>query len=135
MVRLMLTLTPIVCVAAAMAISTLLDTYLAPISTTGGSSGSSQPAPSTSAPLNTMLKKSEKRREFFGISTQDVRWAVIIPMCYLLVQFVLHSTWLTSNAYSSPSIVLASKNPGGSQHMYFLHRRVNTRLMTRRQRR
>jgi len=35
---------------------------------------------------------------------------------YLLL-FVLHCTWVTSNAYSSPSVVLASKLPDGSQHI------------------
>jgi dolichyl-diphosphooligosaccharide--protein glycosyltransferase len=102
-----------------MAISTLLDTYLVPSTTAGGSSsGSSQSVPPTSAPLSSMLKKFEKSRksEFFGILNVDIKWAVVVPMCYLLVQFVLHSTWVTSNAYSSPSIVLASKNPDGSQH-------------------
>lgn len=112
MVRLMLTLTPIVCVAAAMAISTLLDTYLAPLAEEGGAS---KPPPSTSAPLNTMLKK--KKSEYFGITKIDIKWGIIVPMCYLLIQFVLHSTWVTSSAYSSPSIVLASKNPDGSQHI------------------
>jgi dolichyl-diphosphooligosaccharide--protein glycosyltransferase len=33
---------------------------------------------------------------------------------YLLL-FVAHCTWVTSNAYSSPSVVLASKLPDGSQ--------------------
>ena len=36
--------------------------------------------------------------------------------CYLLL-FVLHCTWVTSNAYSSPSVVLASRLPDGSQHI------------------
>jgi dolichyl-diphosphooligosaccharide--protein glycosyltransferase len=35
---------------------------------------------------------------------------------YLLI-FVLHCTWVTSNAYSSPSVVLASRLPDGSQHI------------------
>jgi len=31
--------------------------------------------------------------------------------------YVLHCTWVTSNAYSSPSIVLASRNRDGSQRI------------------
>jgi len=31
--------------------------------------------------------------------------------------FVTHCTWVTSNAYSSPSVVLASRMPDGSQHI------------------
>jgi dolichyl-diphosphooligosaccharide--protein glycosyltransferase len=29
----------------------------------------------------------------------------------------MHCTWVTSNAYSSPSVVLASQNQDGSQHI------------------
>ncbi|KAK8089096.1 hypothetical protein PG997_004057 [Apiospora hydei] len=39
-----------------------------------------------------------------------------IMTIYLLL-FVLHCTWVTSNAYSSPSVVLASRMPDGSQHI------------------
>jgi len=34
-----------------------------------------------------------------------------------LVIFVMHCTWVTSNAYSSPSVVLASRAADGSQHI------------------
>jgi hypothetical protein len=103
MVRLMLTLTPIVCVAAAMAISTLLDTYLAPLATgSGGSNGGvSQPVASTSAPLSTMIKKSEKRREFFGITNLDVKVYFLFltrSSGQLLFRFAIYS----SNSFFTP---------------------------------
>jgi len=41
---------------------------------------------------------------------------VMASTVYLLI-FVAHCTWVTSNAYSSPSVVLASKLPDGSQHI------------------
>ena len=31
--------------------------------------------------------------------------------------FSTHCTWVTSNAYSSPSVVLASQNPDGSRNL------------------
>ena len=31
----------------------------------------------------------------------------------MLMMFAVHCTWVTSNAYSSPSIVLASYRPDG----------------------
>ncbi|KAL3898556.1 MAG: hypothetical protein SGCHY_002657, partial [Lobulomycetales sp.] len=108
MVRLILTLTPIVCVASAMAISTLLDIYVAP--TTPISATPTGTTPTTSGTKS-------KRRESGGIFNMDTKWTVLIPMTYLLIQFSLHSTWVTSSAYSSPSIVLASRNPDGSQHI------------------
>ena len=35
----------------------------------------------------------------------------------MLFFFVMHCTYVTSTAYSSPSVVLASTNPDGSQHI------------------
>jgi dolichyl-diphosphooligosaccharide--protein glycosyltransferase len=40
---------------------------------------------------------------------------VILNTLFLLLFFVIHCTWVTSTAYSSPSVVLASQNPDGSQ--------------------
>jgi len=167
MVRLMLTLTPVVCVASAVALSTLLDTYIDPIEppieddipgeansssgvsnssssvssyssrgSTSSSSGSSA-APSTkkakkaaasaaaSSPKNPLgdlatvvapLSKfsASKPKGIFGI---DARLVVILHTLCMLFFFVFHCTWVTANAYSSPSVVLASQNPDGSQHI------------------
>ena len=119
MVRLMLTLTPIVCVAAALAISHVLDTYLLASSpaepatqngSTDGSNGGIKPAKGSDS-LRSM------RNPLVGIYS-IVSKSVITSMTttYLLL-FVLHCTWVTSNAYSSPSVVLASRMPDGSQHI------------------
>ena len=171
MVRLMLTLTPVVCVAAAIALSSLLDTYLDPsepdaaqsdesstqVATTSGSkgaSGRSQGVPSTAASSSaTTPKKVKKSKEkeppatpggtlgelvsgvassaaaavqgsdkstsksSKGIFGLDTRFTVLINAICMLLLFVVHCTWVTSNAYSSPSVVLASTNPDGSQHI------------------
>jgi dolichyl-diphosphooligosaccharide--protein glycosyltransferase len=42
---------------------------------------------------------------------------VVGALVIYLVMFVTHCTWVTSNAYSSPSVVLASRMPDGSQHI------------------
>jgi len=85
MVRLMLTLTPIVCVASAVAVSKVLDTY---------------------------LKKSEDKGRK---GLPDPKYFVVAAILSCLVIFQWHCTWVTSNAYSSPSVVLASRAPDGSQ--------------------
>jgi dolichyl-diphosphooligosaccharide--protein glycosyltransferase len=125
MVRLMLTLTPIVCVAAALAMSNLLDTYLtikSPVDPAeANSDGTSNGTPATS---NKKAVKAEKadglralRQPLVGIYTTFSKTSVVGAFtCYLLI-FVLHCTWVTSNAYSSPSVVLASRMPDGSQHI------------------
>ncbi|KAM0162583.1 hypothetical protein ACHAQE_003723 [Botrytis cinerea] len=120
MVRLMLTLTPIVCVAAALALSNILDTYL---------TFKSPEEPATAATVtdgasNGAIKKAAKQEELrsmrqplVGIYTSFSKISVVGAMTTYLLIFVLHCTWVTSNAYSSPSVVLASRMPDGSQHI------------------
>ncbi|KZT69292.1 glycosyltransferase family 66 protein [Daedalea quercina L-15889] len=59
-------------------------------------------------------KKGDKAQGIFG---GDTRLAVILNALGMLLFFVLHCTYVTSSAYSSPSVVLASTNPDGSQHI------------------
>merc|ERR1711939_193264 len=114
MVRLMLTLTPIVCVSAALALSSLLDTYL---------TIRSPEAPVEGAPDATPNGKSAKgglrsmRQPLVGIYTTFSKGTVVGALTSYLLIFVMHCTWVTSNAYSSPSVVLASRLPDGSQHI------------------
>ncbi|KAJ3288477.1 oligosaccharyl transferase stt3 subunit [Borealophlyctis nickersoniae] len=115
MVRLMLTLTPIVCVAAAIAMSRLLDTYLA---TTDVVVPTSPTAPGADAKSSKAAEK--KKKETAPRSTIfkfDSKFVVTFPAFFILCLFAWHCTWVTSNAYSSPSIVLASRMRDGSQHI------------------
>ena len=149
MVRLMLTLTPVVCVASAVALSTLLDTYIDPTeppvrddshsetdstsvvtnaSTTAPSTkkakktaaAASTATPALKGPLADLVASATSKsgasspKGIFGI---DARLVVIFNTLCMLFFFVFHCTWVTSNAYSSPSVVLASQNPDGSQHI------------------
>ncbi len=43
----------------------------------------------------------------------NIRSIVIVAVMMMLMMFAVHCTWVTSNAYSSPSIVLASYRPDG----------------------
>ncbi|RDX54101.1 oligosaccharyl transferase STT3 subunit [Lentinus brumalis] len=147
MVRLMLTLTPVVCVAAAVAFSSLLDTYIDPVEPEVPVASTEAETPARDSPANvaqgsasTSKKakkaaaadasssglasgvlaalspsgKSAKPRGIFGL---DTRALVIANALGMLLFFVLHCTYVTSTAYSSPSVVLASQNPDGSQHI------------------
>ena len=136
MVRLMLALTPVVCVASAITISNLLDTYLDPYEphTDENKRVPESPTPVTPATPKKLKKAappasssalsefiaasaaptSRSKKGIFGI---DVRLAVLINTLGILFFFVFHCTWATSTAYSSPSVVLASQNSDGSQHM------------------
>lgn len=119
MVRLMLTLTPVVCVAAALALSSILDTYLLVDSpsedgqtnaSAGGDSGKA-----TSAIIQDTLRAT--RQPYIGIYSNLSKLSVVGMITTYLLLFVLHCTWVTSNAYSSPSVVLASRLPDGTQHI------------------
>jgi dolichyl-diphosphooligosaccharide--protein glycosyltransferase len=120
MVRLMLTLTPVVCVAAALALSRILDAFLV----------STQPEPPTEkSAATTAAAIKDKAASAVTDTLKSTQAPVVGVYSYLsksmisgaitayLLLFVLHCTWVTSNAYSSPSVVLASRMPDGSQHI------------------
>ncbi|KAF8513006.1 oligosaccharyl transferase STT3 subunit [Hysterangium stoloniferum] len=151
MVRLMLTLTPVVCIAAAMAVSSLLDVYIDP--TEPESSGEEEPnsqagdmsSSSTTTPAPSTISKRDKKKAAntapvspmaslftpnapktsgkntpspkYGIFGIDTRISVIGNVLFMMLFFVQHCTYVTSSSYSSPSVVLASRNPDGSQHI------------------
>ncbi|GJJ76880.1 dolichyl-diphosphooligosaccharide---protein glycosyltransferase [Entomortierella parvispora] len=154
MVRLMLTLTPVVCVSAAIAYSTLLDTYLEKSEHVLASNlaGGARPtvaaatttATVTDAPAEPKSKKAAARaaaakavesetkakastkesketkeakdsKKRFPIFNWDSRAMVIMQLTWFLFMFAWHCTYVTSGSYSSPSIVLASRQADGSQ--------------------
>ncbi|GAA5924496.1 hypothetical protein JCM3775_005392 [Rhodotorula graminis] len=163
MVRLMLTLTPVVCVAAAVAISAIYETFFDPreqdrglVGGGGGESTAAGPAQavkrevdavaaaiqdvaSSSSSSSSSGKKGGKKAASssssssssavaagpsvdrtprrFGVFGLDARLIPIIAFTFLSFLFVLHCTWVTSSAYSSPSVVLASRAPDGSQNI------------------
>ncbi|XP_065882675.1 dolichyl-diphosphooligosaccharide--protein glycosyltransferase subunit STT3B-like [Dysidea avara] len=151
MVRLMLTLTPIVCVSASIAFSHSLDNYMSPVmdfmsgamkdsnkttkednqkaaSNKGGKSSKGQKEGQKlyDKPQNKDKSKekqankqqqqadSQKGTDIGGPSMGS---AVVLLMMMLLVLFAVHCTWVTSNAYSSPSVVLSTNNYDGSRNI------------------
>lgn len=118
MVRLMLTLTPIVCVASAMAFSQILDTYLSakqPKIAVKEENKADTASVAAAAVLPDGLRST--RKPVVGIYSYVSKLTVVGAAGIYLMLFVLHCTWVTSNAYSSPSVVLASRLPDGSQHI------------------
>lgn len=139
MVRLMLTLTPVVCVLSAIAFSSVLKLYLQEEEPKGGqqanhqgaagqaSSSSQGDSDDSDSPDSRENKKnlydkagklrkikSDQGRENTGLGT-NVRSIVVVVLMMILMMFAVHCTWVTSNAYSSPSIVLASYSGDGSR--------------------
>lgn len=120
MVRLMLTLTPIVCISAALVMSNILTVYLNINSPSAPSDSAGNLESDASLSRFKASKKSDIRAlrlPFIGIYTTFSKVIVTGAMTIYLLLFVIHCTWVTSNAYSSPSVVLASRLPDGSQHI------------------
>lgn len=91
MIRLMLTLTPVICVCAAVTLSKLFDTYL-------DFSASAKEEP-------------EETKKNYGALLS--RLVVSGSFIYYLYLFVFHCTWVTKIAYSSPSVVMPSQTADG----------------------
>jgi dolichyl-diphosphooligosaccharide---protein glycosyltransferase len=98
MVRLILVLAPISCVLGAIGLSSTLKTYMRFLAR--------DPNPSS------------KKKEVSYPGQQQVAVIVIVVFTTLMVFYSLHCTWVTSEAYSSPSIVLAARQHDGSQTIF-----------------
>ncbi|ODV85135.1 glycosyltransferase family 66 protein [[Candida] arabinofermentans NRRL YB-2248] len=111
MVRLMLTLAPVVCVCASISLGRLFDIYLDFKDTLKIWYESE----SETATKETKEVDDDDEDVKDSIFTLLSKLTVVLTFIYYLYFYVQHCTWVTSNAYSSPSVVLASKNPDGSQ--------------------
>lgn len=122
MVRLMLTLTPIICVASSVVVARLYETYMTPripeseaTSETANGPGKNTRSKKKAAAASTQEGVDVPLSDTPGISFLDARAALLGFFSLLMVVFCFHCTWVTSNAYSSPSVVLASRTPAGDQ--------------------
>lgn len=132
MVRLMLTLAPVVCVLSAIAFSECFYfTYESdekPKRRIGSKDGGDAIADGSDSD-ETVEKRYHKNlydkagkirkirsesKEAPGIG-QNIRTIIWFGLFAMLMLFVVHCTWVTSNAYSSPSIVLSSYGSDGSR--------------------
>lgn len=94
MVRLMLVLAPVACCLGAVAVSSTLETYTKHLQ--APPKAKSQPLP----------------------AQREIAWVMVAGVTVLLVFYGFHCTWVTSEAYSSPSIVLAAKQNDGSRMIF-----------------
>lgn len=103
MIRLILTLAPAVCIAAAVGFSHVLDVYLKDLVPVVASA----------------MKGDRKRPRKFEprLSAEHLRIAVLVPLLIVTFIYQLHCTYVTSYAYSSPSVVLTSTGQDGSYHI------------------
>nr|CAI5860781.1 unnamed protein product [Callosobruchus analis] len=121
MVRLMLTLTPVVCILSGIAFSNLIEFYLR--EDENGRVEECEEEEHTT-PSKRLYDKVEMKHEQQKESSEsgnaigaNLRSIVSVVVLLLLMLFAVHCTWVTSNAYSSPSVVLASYGADGSRQI------------------
>ncbi|XP_040995649.1 dolichyl-diphosphooligosaccharide--protein glycosyltransferase subunit STT3B [Juglans microcarpa x Juglans regia] len=113
MVRLILVATPAVCLISAIAVSatiknlTLVARAKNKVTQTGSARGSSSSKGSSKASLD----QSQPFQRNGAI-------ALLFGAFYLLSKYATHCTWVTSEAYSSPSIVLAARGAHGNRVIF-----------------
>jgi len=117
MVRLMLTLTPVVCVLSAIAFSQFFSLYLKEERDGAvGDSDDDDPANGNKQLYDKAGKLRKMKHERQSAESEglgmNVRTLAIVAVVMMLMMFAVHCTWVTSNAYSSPSIVLATYSGG-----------------------
>ncbi|XP_066143522.1 dolichyl-diphosphooligosaccharide--protein glycosyltransferase subunit STT3B [Euwallacea fornicatus] len=120
MVRLMLTLTPVVCMLSGVAFSIILEMYLREEDNGTAGEGEEEEISQSGKRLYDKAGKTPKIKH--EAKDQDpvgpnIRSMAAILFVLLLMLFAVHCTWVTSNAYSSPSIVLASYGSDGSRQI------------------
>ncbi|ROL54171.1 Dolichyl-diphosphooligosaccharide--protein glycosyltransferase subunit STT3A [Anabarilius grahami] len=100
MVRLMLVLAPVMCILSGIGVSQVLTTYMKNLDV-------SRPD-----------KKSKKQQDSTYPIKNEVASGMILVMAFFLITYTFHSTWVTSEAYSSPSIVLSARGGDGSRIIF-----------------
>lgn len=106
MVRLMLVLAPVMCVLSGITVSHLLSKYIKSVDT---SSSSVKPVDA---------KKFNKKYEQQPGVKKEIAIAFVGMMTLLLISYTFHCTWVTSEAYSSPSIVLSARSHDGGRIIF-----------------
>jgi dolichyl-diphosphooligosaccharide--protein glycosyltransferase len=119
MVRLMLVLAPAACMLSAIGLSQTLKTYFQVIKMREFEAKEEQ--------VKKQIKLSQSSKKASTSTSQpseskaipsELSWLVIIGISFLLFLYVVHCTWVTSEAYSSPSIVLAARGQGGNRIIF-----------------
>jgi len=96
MVRLMLILAPIMCISSAIGVSSTLKTYMSQLKIEG---------------------KPKGKNEELSVQKQ-IAGAIVVGLTIMLSFYVFHCCWVTSEAYSSPSIVLSARGHDGGNIIF-----------------
>ena len=147
MIRLMLVLAPAACILSGIGLSAVMDAFGSSIkygtwrdsALDEGSSGASESVTrAKSAPPRRKSGKSPGQESSGAVSgvghslltdilyskdkkaliPKDISVVGMICMVFLLAFYVVHACWITAEGYSSPSIVLASRQQNGASYIF-----------------
>ncbi|XP_064597745.1 dolichyl-diphosphooligosaccharide--protein glycosyltransferase subunit STT3A-like [Liolophura sinensis] len=99
MVRLMLVLAPVMCILSGIGVSATLNSYMKNLDSSKRD------------------KKSKKVDGTYPIKNEIATGVVVMVTCFLIT-YTFHCTWVTSEAYSSPSIVLSARSGDGGRIIF-----------------
>ena len=113
MVRLMLVLAPVMCILGGIAVSSSLSTYMKYLDTEKTiSNGVANGKPAGG-------KGGKFKPEASGYPKKEgVAMVFVGMMTFFLITYTFHCTWVTSEAYSSPSIVLSARSHDGGRIIF-----------------
>jgi len=126
MVRLMLVLAPVMCIMGGIAVSASLSTYLkyldvSNLTSTAVNGHTQNNGHPTSSNRH---DKKYKSKGSGGLSSSEATTREYVAMFFValitvfLVSYAMHCVWATSEAYSSPSIVLSARSHDGSRIIF-----------------
>ena len=124
MVRLMLVLAPVMCILSGIAVSASLGTYMKYLEGSGAANASIANGPTDGKKSGGNTgggKRFESSKWSSGKSDEGksqkemVATAFVTMLTFFLVTYAFHCVWATSEAYSSPSIVLTARTHDGTQ--------------------
>uniref|UniRef100_A0A182N1A4 Dolichyl-diphosphooligosaccharide--protein glycosyltransferase subunit STT3A n=1 Tax=Anopheles dirus TaxID=7168 RepID=A0A182N1A4_9DIPT len=121
MVRLMLVLAPVMCILSGIAISHLLTKYIRNMDVGagvgGGGVGTGAGGPGATEPGSNRKAKARHEQQQTSVKN-EVAIGFVLLVTLLLVTYTFHCTWVTSEAYSSPSIVLSARSQDGGRIIF-----------------
>ncbi|KAI1721475.1 oligosaccharyl transferase STT3 subunit domain-containing protein [Ditylenchus destructor] len=112
MVRLMLTLTPVVCILAGIAFSTIFDKYMVEEGECKRNGDIKDSKEATDRRLYDKAASTPESADQIGMNARSI---VLVALLFILLMYVAHCTYVTSNAYSHPSVVLQSHTTDGGR--------------------
>eukprot|EP00873_Tetraselmis_striata_P041899 jgi/Tetstr1/462163/TSEL_007228.t1 len=123
MVRLMLVLAPAACCLAAIAMSELMQTacksfYLPPVEHEVEEIPVGVKGSASKGKLKAVEKKKDEKKTHASRLPSDLAGILMVALVAILSFYAIHCVWVSAEMYSAPSIVLQSRRPDGSVHVF-----------------